>query len=289
MDLGWIVTFAAPANPNAQVTLLRKTDLAERQPDISIEVDDIDAVYAQAVARGLQMVHPLTEVTVKPTAREVYEESGRDPEKRSYYMSLAPGFFDGQPVLQGKLVLLRPLQAADYQDLYAVAADPLIWEQHPARDRYQEAVFRRFFQEAVASGGALIAIDRAASRIIGSSRFYGYDEENSAIEIGWSFLARSPSGGRYNREIKRLMLRHAFRFVSNVIFFVDHQTFRSQRAVESIGGVLGELDQAAAAGRLLSTASLEQASCLQVRSKSSGRAAVCAGNAARRRRPEGGH
>jgi N-acetyltransferase len=153
-------------------------------------------------------------------------------------MSVAPGFFDGQPVLQGQLVLLRPLQAADYQDLYAVAADPLIWEQHPARDRYQEAVFRRFFQEALESGGALIAIDRADSRIIGSSRFHGYDAANSAIEIGWSFLARSHWGGRYNREMKRLMLRHAFRFVNNVVFLVDYQNFRSQRAVEKIGGVL---------------------------------------------------
>jgi catechol 2,3-dioxygenase-like lactoylglutathione lyase family enzyme len=61
MDLGWIVTFAAPANPNAQVTLLRKADLAEPQPDISIEVEDVDAVHAQAAARGLQIVHPLTD------------------------------------------------------------------------------------------------------------------------------------------------------------------------------------------------------------------------------------
>src|SRR5690348_5404746 len=106
-------------------------------------------------------------------------------------MNEAPVPFDRQPVLQGRLVLLRPLQAADWHDLYAVAADPLIWEQHPAKDRYKEAVFRQFFQEALASGGALIAIDRADARIIGSSRFHGYDEENSAIEIGWTFLARS--------------------------------------------------------------------------------------------------
>jgi len=152
-------------------------------------------------------------------------------------MSVAPRFFDGQPVLQGKLVLPRPLQAADYRDLYAVAADPLIWEQHPAWDRYQEAVFKRFFQEALESGGALIANDRADGRIIGSSRFYGYDEANSAIEIGWSFLARS-HWGCYNGEMKQLMLRHAFRFVNNVVFLVDHQNYRSQCVVEKIGGVL---------------------------------------------------
>src|SRR5205814_9044541 len=122
-------------------------------------------------------------------------------------------------------------------DLYAVAADPLIWEQHPAKTRYQEAVFKQFFQEALDSGGALVAIDRVDGRIIGSSRFHGYDEANSEIEIGWSFLARSHWGGRYNHEMKQLMLSHAFRFVNNVIFLVDFENIRSQRAVEKIGGV----------------------------------------------------
>ena len=145
--------------------------------------------------------------------------------------------FDRQPILPGEQLLLRPLQAADFADLYAVAADPLIWEQHPDKTRYQEAGFKRFFQEALESGGALVAIDRADDRIIGSSRFHGYDEEKSEIEIGWTFLARSHWGGRYNHEMKQLMLRHAFRFVNNVIFVVDFQNFRSQRAVEKIGGV----------------------------------------------------
>jgi RimJ/RimL family protein N-acetyltransferase len=152
-------------------------------------------------------------------------------------MNEAPVPFDRQPVLQGRLVLLRPLYASDWHDLYAVAADPLIWEQHAAKDRYEEMVFRQFFQEVLASGGALIAIDRADDRIIGSARFHGYDEENSAIEIGCTFLARSHWGGRYNGEMKQLMLRHAFRFVNKVILLVDHQNIRSQRAVEKIGGV----------------------------------------------------
>ena len=109
---------------------------------------------------------------------------------------------------------------------------------HPDQTRHQEVGFKRFFQEALASGGALVAIDRADGTIIGSSRFHGYDEEKSEIEIGWSFLARSHWGGRYNHEMKQLMLRHAFKFVNNVIFLVDHQNYRSQRAVEKIGGVL---------------------------------------------------
>lgn len=145
--------------------------------------------------------------------------------------------FDLQPVLQGELLELRPLRPEHFQDLYAVAADPLIWEQHPSNDRYKEEVFKVFFREALESGGALVAIDSGDGRVIGSSRFNGYDEEKSEIEIGWTFLGRSHWGGIYNREMKHLMLRHAFKFVNSVIFLVGTQNLRSQRAVEKIGGV----------------------------------------------------
>lgn len=145
--------------------------------------------------------------------------------------------FDLQPVLKGELLELRPLRPADFPALFAVAADPLIWEQHPANDRYREEVFRTFFDESLSSGGALLASDTRDGRVIGSSRFYGYDEQRSEIEIGWTFLARTHWGGRYNGEMKRLMLQHAFRFVDRVIFLVGPRNHRSQRAVEKIGGV----------------------------------------------------
>jgi len=145
--------------------------------------------------------------------------------------------FDLQPQLTGELLELRPLREDDYPALFAVASDPLIWEQHPNNDRYKEEVFRVFFREAMQSGGALVAIDRKDGRIIGSSRYFGFDPEKSEIEIGWSFLARSHWGGVYNREMKRLMLGHASRFVKSVIFVIGPANFRSQRAVEKIGGV----------------------------------------------------
>lgn len=145
--------------------------------------------------------------------------------------------FDLQPTLKSEMLELRPLQPDDFEELYAVASDPLIWEQHPNFDRYKPDVFRTFFDEALQSGGALIALDRKIDRVIGSSRFHGYDPERSEIEIGWTFLARSHWGGAYNREMKRLMLSHAFKFVDNVIFVVGSNNLRSQRAVEKIGGV----------------------------------------------------
>lgn len=144
--------------------------------------------------------------------------------------------FELQPTLSGALVRLEPLRSSDFEALYAVASDPLIWEQHPAHDRWKPDVFRAFFDEAMASGGALLVRDAADGRVIGSSRYHGYDEASSQIEIGWTFLARSHWGGRYNGEMKRLMLEHAFRFVDRALFVVGIGNIRSQRAVERIGG-----------------------------------------------------
>lgn len=146
--------------------------------------------------------------------------------------------FDRQPFLKGELLELRPLRVEDFDVLYAVASDPLIWEQHPSSDRYKEERFRDFFRQAVESGGALVAVDLKDGRVIGSSRFHGYDEQASEVEIGWTFMARSHWGGSYNGDMKRLMLRHAFRFVDNVVFLIGPQNLRSRRAVEKIGGVL---------------------------------------------------
>src|SRR5213078_5325368 len=143
--------------------------------------------------------------------------------------------FDLQPNLKGGLVELRPLRAEDWRALFTVASDPLIWEQHPERDRHEKDVFQVFFREALESAGAFVVIDRSSQQIIGSTRFYGYDPEKSEIEIGWTFLARKYWGGRYNAEMKQLLLDHAFRFVQTVVFFVGAQNFRSQTDMEKMG------------------------------------------------------
>jgi RimJ/RimL family protein N-acetyltransferase len=144
--------------------------------------------------------------------------------------------FDLQPHLTGALLELRPLTPADWEDLYAVASDPLIWEVHPAKDRYKQERFREYFEEALRSGGALVAIDRKSGKIIGASRYFWFSENE--MEIGWTFLARSYWGGVYNAEMKRLMLEHAFRFVDRVVFLVGADNIRSSKAMLKIGGVL---------------------------------------------------
>jgi RimJ/RimL family protein N-acetyltransferase len=145
--------------------------------------------------------------------------------------------FDLQPNLKGELIELRPLTSEDWDDLFSVASDPLIWEQHPESDRYKEDVFKVFFREAMECGGAFVIIDKESQQIIGSTRFHGYAPEQSEIEIGWTFLARKYWGGRYNRELKQLMLAHAFKFVEDVVFYVGENNIRSQKATEKIGAI----------------------------------------------------
>ena len=145
--------------------------------------------------------------------------------------------FDLQPILKGEHIELRPLRSSDYEDLYEVASDPLIWEQHPAGDRYKEETFKEFFREALESGGALIALDATDGKVIGSSRYHGYDKETNEVEIGWTFLARSHWGGVHNGEMKKLMLQHAFEVVRRVVFLIGPDNIRSQKAVEKIGAV----------------------------------------------------
>jgi RimJ/RimL family protein N-acetyltransferase len=143
--------------------------------------------------------------------------------------------FDLQPTLTGTLIELRPLRPQDFDALFSAASDPKIWEQHPDSDRYQRKVFQRFFDGALDSKGAFAIIERKSGRIIGSSRYCNLDLTNREVEVGWTFLEREFWGGTYNRELKQLMLEHAFRFVDRVVFVVGEQNFRSQKALAKIG------------------------------------------------------
>ena len=142
---------------------------------------------------------------------------------------------DRQPVLEGDLVRLRPLRPDDHDALFAISSDPRLWEQHPAKERATPDGFRRWMDEALASGGALVLEDRSDGRVIGTSRYDRDDPEAGSVEIGWTFLDRPLWGGPWNGEMKALMLDHAFRHVDEVLFRVHDSNLRSQRAVEKLG------------------------------------------------------
>jgi N-acetyltransferase len=140
-----------------------------------------------------------------------------------------------QPVLRGETLLLRPLREDDRESLWEVARDPLIWEQHPDKTRFQPAGFARFFRDSLESGSALAIIEAASGRIIGSARYYDLDPAKREVAIGYTFLARAFWGGATNGELKRLMIGHAARFADRVWFHVGKFNLRSQRAMEKIG------------------------------------------------------
>jgi len=144
---------------------------------------------------------------------------------------------DLQPTLVGPRLLVRPVKPDDWDGMFAAASDPEIWAVHPVRDRYTQPVFRTFFDAGLASGSAFAFVDRDSGGIIGSSRYHDLDPVAREIEIGWTFLARAYWGGSYNAEAKSLMLGHAFTFVDTVVFWVGETNWRSQRAMEKLGGV----------------------------------------------------
>lgn len=148
---------------------------------------------------------------------------------------------DLQPAhLINEWVILRPLQEDDFNSLYQVAADPLIWEQHPNPDRYKKEVFQNYFTGAMTSKGAFL-ITKSTGEVIGSTRFYDYYVDKNEIKIGYTFFARACWGLPYNRSAKQLMVDYAFQFVNQVLFHVGATNIRSQRAMGKIGALkIGE-------------------------------------------------
>lgn len=143
--------------------------------------------------------------------------------------------FELQPVLENDIIRIDPLKEDDFEKLYAVASDPMIWEQHPNKDRYLREVFETFFKGAIESKGAFVVIDKRTGSPIGSTRYYGYDKDYSSVSIGYTFLARDHWGTTYNRALKTLMLDHAFKFVSKVYFHIGAVNIRSQKAILKLG------------------------------------------------------
>lgn len=146
--------------------------------------------------------------------------------------------FDLQPLqLQNHLIKLVPLQETDFEELYSVANDELLWEQHPNKLRYQKPVFKNFFEGAIQSKGAFFIRDTKTNEPIGSSRFYDFNPENNSILIGYTFIGRKFWAKGYNKELKKLMMDYAFQFVNTIYFHIGANNIRSQKAMEKIGGI----------------------------------------------------
>jgi RimJ/RimL family protein N-acetyltransferase len=156
---------------------------------------------------------------------------------------------DLQPTLRGENLLLRPLRAEDYEALYKAASDPQIWAQHSDTERWTPSRFKIFFEDNLKSAGCLVIIDSASGEIIGSSRYYDWLPEIKTLTVGYSFLMRRYWGGAANRELKALMLAHAFQFARCIRFQVSPENLRSQKALSKIGAQLAFEEEARVFGQ----------------------------------------
>lgn len=160
---------------------------------------------------------------------------------------------DLQPTLSGETLTLIPLLAAHKDALIRAASDPLIWQLHPEPTRYLPEVFSQVFESGLQSGGAFLITDKQSGEVLGTSRFYEYDAQNSSVAIGYTFLVRSRWGGNSNSELKRLMLDHAFAAVDTVWFHVGEHNLRSRRAVEKLGGRFSYMENESPTGAVRNT------------------------------------
>lgn len=147
------------------------------------------------------------------------------------YFNLQPDF------LEDEITKLVPLKESDFEELYKVASDPLIWEQHPMKDRYKKEVFQSFFEAAINSKGSFLILDKQTNEIMGTTRYYDYNPEKSSVAIGYTFISRKYWGGPYNNSTKKLLIDYAFQHVDSILFHIGAENFRSQKAVSKLGAV----------------------------------------------------
>jgi len=140
-----------------------------------------------------------------------------------------------QPTLQNDSLTICPLHQEDFIDLYAVAADPEIWMQHPNKDRWKNEVFQIFFEGAMKSADAFRIVEKATAQTIGSTRFYDYNSKDSSIFIGYTFYGTAYWGKGINPIVKTLMLNYIFQFVERVLFHIGAGNIRSQIAISNLG------------------------------------------------------
>lgn len=143
--------------------------------------------------------------------------------------------FNLQPVLENDLCVLSPLEEKDFDALYKVASDPKIWEQHPNKDRWKKEVFEKFFEGAIQSKGAFKIINKETGEVVGSTRFYDFNQEEDCIFIGYTFYAVSCWGKGFNLSVKKTMLDYLFKYVSKVRFHIGAENIRSQIAISRVG------------------------------------------------------
>ena len=142
--------------------------------------------------------------------------------------------------LEGRLVVLEPLEEAHAEDLWRAAQAPEIW-QWLAHIGSSREYFDRWLEMSLAASaegreGVFATRDRGSGEIVGSSRYLSVRPADRVVEIGWTWLNPSVWGGGINVEQKLLMLGHAFETLDcvRVEFKTDARNERSRAALAAI-------------------------------------------------------
>lgn len=145
--------------------------------------------------------------------------------------------------LKNEAIQLIQMKEEHFEDLYKVASNPKIWEQH-FDERWKIDVFKKYFNIGLANKeGCFVIVDLKKNQIIGSTRFYTYDSEDHSVKIGYTFISTEYWGSEINRVIKKLMLDYAFEHLGKVYFDVWEHNYRSQKAVGKLGAIKVESDE----------------------------------------------
>lgn len=153
--------------------------------------------------------------------------------------------FNTQPTLENNNLLILPIQADDFEALYAVASDPKIWEQHPNKNRWHRDAFQNYFKGAIESKGALKVIEKATGEIVGATRMYFDKDFPDAAFVGYTFFATKYWGKGVNPQVKQLMIDYLLQHVSQVLFQIGAKNIRSQIAIGRVGATkIGEQEVA---------------------------------------------
>jgi RimJ/RimL family protein N-acetyltransferase len=144
-------------------------------------------------------------------------------------------------ILEGRYVRLEPLTLEHAKALSEVGLDEELWRWIPVPVRTPEEM-KAYVQTAVndqAAGTSLpfAQIEKATSRVIGSTRYANIESEHRRVEIGWTWVARRWQRSAINTEAKYLLLRHAFETLGcrRVELKTDSLNERSRAAILRIG------------------------------------------------------
>ena len=123
----------------------------------------------------------------------------------------------------------------DFDNLYSIASDEEIWEQHPENDRWKKNKFSIFFDNGISNEfGMLIIYLKPRNEIIGSTMFYSFDPKDNAIRIGYTFIIKKHWGTKINLLMKDLMINYTFKFLDKIYFDIGTQNYRSRKAIEKL-------------------------------------------------------